>query len=210
MKLLSVSSFLVCLPTAVIGRLGQMLRASQAMIDTAGDEPATESVVNLTAATMGPIKLQVEEADLKVLSQQLSVGCDDQVTTMIRGDGSQLHQFGSGPHGPSTAGCASLNGTLCFTKATISDKKLMPAGRRGTSISNVEGNGCFPQHCMSESDLQALTHFMQLRALEVFVGIDVELRLSVDCTENGGPQVVVGVSENGDQSFKAKVSAVPS
>eukprot|EP00927_Polykrikos_kofoidii_P051662 TRINITY_DN4544_c0_g1_i2.p1 TRINITY_DN4544_c0_g1~~TRINITY_DN4544_c0_g1_i2.p1 ORF type:complete len:218 (+),score=35.73 TRINITY_DN4544_c0_g1_i2:60-656(+) len=192
MKLVMLFLPFVAVPAVVTARSGHLLRARRAMIEPSDVASPQESAIALYAKSHGPIKMQVEDADMKRLSARLSNECDSQFAAMIRGEESQLHEFGDNRFRASEVGCDTFNGTLCYTTAHILEAQTLPGGRTGRTTTAVDGKSCLPKHCTSESDLRELAEFLRRQGRGAIASADVEIQLSVNCSGSGGSLVVSG------------------
>merc|ERR1719336_3789826 len=89
----------------------------------------------------------------------------------------------------SAAECRELSGGVCAMSARVTQQKDTQSHQMSSST-DVSGDGCVPNKCMLDADLDALSGFMQTKAQEALPGIGTLVKLSVDCSKAGGSTAV--------------------
>jgi len=140
-----------------------------------------------------PVQVQVPDNEMNKFMDTLSTGCKGRFKQMLDGKGADLHTFGSTAVAANKASCSKLDGKMCATSAhIIHEKKHTASGRKMESATDVSGDSCLPQECMTAMDLHQLATFMQTQAKTIIPGDDHRVELHVDCTMSGGPKDSVG------------------
>lgn len=143
-------------------------------------------------ATKQPVGIQIEDKVLEKMQKDLSPACAKRYKDAMNGKGPAMHTFNQhgDVHGPTKKvpeQCEKdLQGSLCSTRALVSEKRKVADGRRMTSKIKVDGNSCLPKECTSESDLATLAVFMRAQTKEVMPGEAINVNLHVDCSKSGG------------------------
>jgi len=187
----SISNFAVPTPKIAVNAAAQ----------TKGVTADKEDKDSVKSKLDQPVQVQVPDTEMNAFIGTLSTGCGGRFQQMLKGEGGDLHTFGTHGAKANEASCSKLQGTLCETQAhIIHEKKTTSNGRKMESTMDVAGNSCLPKQCMSKADLDQLSQFMHTQAKNIIPGAEHRVELLVDCSKNGGASSQVGVPKSGSSS----------
>lgn len=159
-----------------------------------GNPPTQTSSSVAGGQAQATVHEKVHQMELDEFTASLSEDCARHFKNAFLGNGPALHTFGaSGAVEDDRRGCELLNGSLCHTKADISQEGSS-LGRTLSQEIHGESDGCLPRQCIQQHDLERMAKFMRVHAKAHMPPEDVRLQLSVDCRQAGGGNVTTGDS----------------
>jgi len=140
-----------------------------------------------------PVRAQMSKNQLEHFLEQLSHPCRTQFEKMLegKGDAKNLHRFGTSEKHMDASGCKKIGGAICKNHAQVKQSYAASDGRMLTSKSDVEGDSCLPEKCISDPNLKLLAGFVQHHAVQSLGAASQgqaapAVQLDVDCSQSGG------------------------
>lgn len=178
---------------AVLREVGDVLFAKD-LPQLIGNPAAQTASGVASGQAQAPVHERVHQMELDEFTASLSEDCARHFRGAFLGNGPALHTFGaSGTVDDNRRGCELLNGSLCSTKADITQEGSS-LGRTLSQEIHGESDGCLPRPCIQQHDLERMAEFMRVHAKAHMPAEDVRLQLSVDCRQAGGGNVTTGDS----------------
>lgn len=138
-----------------------------------------------------PVQVEVEEKIVEETEKKLSPECKTRFNAMMNGKGPKMSAFKEHNSPEGEKSCGKLEGSICATKAELSESMVHTDGRKLSQAVVVEGNSCVPRECTRQDDLSNFAEFMRMQTKEVIPGEDILISLKVDCSASGGGSVFV-------------------
>eukprot|EP00933_Yihiella_yeosuensis_P073344 TRINITY_DN819_c0_g2_i1.p1 TRINITY_DN819_c0_g2~~TRINITY_DN819_c0_g2_i1.p1 ORF type:complete len:285 (-),score=79.62 TRINITY_DN819_c0_g2_i1:189-1043(-) len=150
--------------------------------------------IQLKQAPLGGMRVPVLDDQVKLFLKELSPECKKQYTFLVTGAPEDFDDMGTGSgygqvksfgmkNAEDAASCRTASGVQCEEEASMSARQ----NTKGIAMKHkktLSGKTCIPKNCLKESDLKALSSFLQTQVVQ-FMNLG-SMTLKFDCSKVGG------------------------